>query len=148
MELSVDPVRTYTLFAPGKWIIFLVLTILTCVFAAVAVGSIIGTDPNWPPGFVAVFLMAIPCFHWFRVLSTPHRITLDVDGTATFISIIRSRQFQLREIESLRPTGNEFGFFTINFGRGKQKFLAQFTDFHDFVTRLRDANPNAIILGC
>jgi len=148
VELTDDPVRTYTLFAPGVWIIFVVLTILTCVFAAVGVGSIIGTHPNWPPGFVAVFLLGIPCFQWFRVLSTPHRITLDVDGTATFISVIRSRQFHLREVESLRPVGGEFGFFTIDFGRGKQKFLAQFTDFHDFVTRLKEASPNAIVLGC
>ncbi|MEA2336809.1 MAG: hypothetical protein QOE82_816 [Thermoanaerobaculia bacterium] len=140
--------RTYTLCAPGKWIIFVVLTIQTCAFAAVGIWAIFGSDPNSPPGFVAVFLIAIPCFLWFRVLSTPHLITLEIDGTATFVSLIRSRQFHLREIVSLRPAGNEFGFFKIDFGHGKQKFLAQFTGFHDFVRRLKEANPNAVILGC
>jgi hypothetical protein len=126
----------------------MVLALQTCVFAGIGVWSIIGKEPNSPPGVLAVFLIGIPCLLWFRVLTTPHRITLDVDGTATFISVIRSRQFHLREVESIRPTGTEFGFFKIDFGRGKQKFLGQFTDFHDFVARLRDANPNAIILGC
>lgn len=148
MELTDGVVRTYILYAPRKWIIFVILSILTCVFAAVGVGSIIGTNPNWPPGIFAVFLIGIPCFHWFRVLSTPHRITLDVDGTTTFISVIRSRQFHLREVKALRPVGGELGFFTIDFGHGKQKFLAQFTGFHDFVTRLKEANPNAVVLGC
>lgn len=140
--------RTYTLYAPGTRVLFTIVAIQTCVFAGIGVWSIIGNDSNSPPGFIAVFLFGMPCFFWFRLLSTPHRITLDVDGTATFISVIRSRQFHLREVESLRPVGGEFGFFTIDFGRGKQKFLAQFTDFHDFVTRLKEANPNAVVLGC
>jgi hypothetical protein len=126
----------------------MILAIQTCAFGALGVWAVFGSDPHSPPGLLAVFLIGIPCALWYRVLSTPHRITLDIDGKTTFISVIRSRQFHLREVEALRPVGSEFGFFTIDFGRGKQKFLAQFTGFHDFVTRLEEANPNAVILGC
>jgi hypothetical protein len=36
----------------------------------------------------------------------------------------------------------------VDYGRGKQRFLGQFTGFHEFVARLKEVNPQVILLGC
>jgi len=140
--------HTYKLYVPGKWLIFIILGLQTCVFAAMAVWGLVAPERGGPPVLLTPFFILFPALLWYQALSVPHTIVLDLDNNVSFISVLRTKRFNLSEVKSIRPRGNHFGFFVVDFGHGKQRFLGQFTGFHDFLARLKAVNVNAVLLGC
>jgi hypothetical protein len=69
------------------------------------------------------------------------------DGAIDFISMIRKVQMQATEITSIKPANGTFGFLIVT-GKKNVRLLAQFDDFHEFVSKLKQYNPSVIIRGC
>jgi hypothetical protein len=140
--------RTYNLYFPQKWLLFAVFGVCTTLFLIGGVTTAFSVGHSGPPRLLASMFIAIPGLIWYQVLIVPHAITLDIDGTVVFKAVLRSRVFNVGEVLSIKPRFNQVGYFVLDFGRGKQRFIGQFTGFHDFITRLKAANPNVEVLGC
>jgi hypothetical protein len=54
----------------------------------------------------------------------------------------------MREINSIKPYGSQFGFPQIKTNTGKIRLLKQFDGFHDFLLNLEIVNPTVEIKGC
>ena len=53
-----------------------------------------------------------------------------------------------REIESIKPYSSQFGFLIVRTSGGKIRLLNQFDGFHDFILKLKTANPAVELRGC
>lgn len=100
-----------------------------------------------PPRFVGIFWFAIIFWNGYWVLSLPHTIVVSESGQVEFIGVIRKRQTKFREIQSIKPD-NQYGFLIVKTGSGKFRILNQFDEFHDFILRLKTANPAVELRGC
>ena len=121
-------------------------------FTAAVVVIFIGStfSPNWkgPPWFFGVFLLAAIGWNVFWVLSLPHKIELYQDGTIEFVSVLKRRNVQARDIVSIKPDGTSFGFLVVRSAGSKIRLLAQFDGFHDFLARVKALNPTVELRGC
>ncbi len=133
---------------PGmKLVLFLVPAALIGGGTAVIVWSLWfhAAKAPWPIGLI---WLAVAVAYLFYFLSLPHRITLSEDGTVEFVGLLRRLSVRADEIQSIRPQGAKFGFFTVRTARGNIKILAQFDGFHDFLTRLEALHPGVELRGC
>ncbi len=103
---------------------------------------------NAPPPLVGVIWLAFVCFYLFWILALPLRITLAQDGRIEFISLLRRRLVRAEEIRSIKPHGSQIGFFLVRTDHAKIRLLAQFDNFHDFLTRLESLHPGIELRGC
>jgi hypothetical protein len=100
-----------------------------------------------PPPFFGVFWIAGMMCYLFWVFRIPHKIILHGDGLIEFISVVRQIKVQAGDVKSIKPEGATYGFLVVRAGR-KIRLLAQFDDFHDFVSNLKALNPSIVLRGC
>jgi hypothetical protein len=105
------------------------------------------TGANSPPTFIGFFWLGIVGWNLFWILRFPHEIVLQNDGTIQFKSVIRKVQMHATEIKSMKPANGTFGFLII-VGKHTVRLVAQFDNFHEFVTKLKQHNPSVITRGC
>jgi len=79
--------HTYKLYVPGKWLIFIILGLQTCVFAAMAVWGLVAPERGGPPVLLTPFFILFPALLWYQALSVqmlPERLRagfgFDVDA--------------------------------------------------------------------
>jgi hypothetical protein len=125
---------------------FVVLALGGVAFAAIGVPLLVRA-PKAPPPLFGVFFLAIICVVLLQFLSLPHRITLAPDGSVEFTSIWRRRVVRIEEIRSIKPSSH-IGFFLVRTDGANIRLLAQFDNFHDFLTRLQARNPGVELRGC
>ncbi len=143
-------VRAYHLYVQryAKISIFGMLGVFTIVGLLFIAGVLQSSNGDGPPRVAGIFWLAIVGWYWYWVLSMPHTIGVSESGDVEFISITRTRRTTLREIESIKPYSSQFGFLTVKTGSGKIRILNQFDGFHDFILRLKTANPRVELRGC
>lgn len=143
-------VQSYHLYVPrhAKILIFGMLGVFTIIGLLFLSGVLQSPKGDGPPRAVGIFWFCIVGWYWFWVLSMPHTIAVSESGSVEFISVIRRRRTTLREIESIKPYSSQFGFLIVKTGSGKIRILNQFDEFHDFVLRLKTANPGVELRGC
>jgi hypothetical protein len=100
-----------------------------------------------PPVFALVLLIGMALF-WVRQLRMPRRIILHEDGRLEFVSPVRRVVITVQDITSIKPDGSQLGFLIVRWGAGKLRLLNQFDDFHDLLSRIKQANPGVEIRGC
>ena len=115
-------------------------------FAMIGVPLLV-RSPKAPPPLFGVFFLGVICILLFNFLSLPHRITLAPDGAVEFRSILRRRVLRIEEIRSIKPSSH-LGFFLVRTDGAKIRLLAQFDNFHDFLTRLQAINQTIELRGC
>jgi len=125
---------------------FVGLALAGVAFAMIGLPLLVKT-PKAPPPLFGVFFLAVICIVLFSFLSLPHRITLAPDGAVEFISILRRRVLRAEEIRSIKPSSH-LGFFLVRTDGARIRLLAQFDNFHDFLTRLQALNPRVELRGC
>jgi hypothetical protein len=138
----------YKLFLPlgskvflfGMLFAFLGVTILMFLLPYIVSG------PDTPPAFIGFFWLLIVGWNLFLILRIPHEIVLHNDGTVEFNAVIRKVQMNAGEIASMNPANGTFGFMIIK-GKKNLRLLAQFDNFHDFISKLKQHNPSIIIRG-
>jgi hypothetical protein len=114
---------------------------------AIIVVPLLAHAPKAPPPLFGAYFLVIICIALFSILNLPHRITLAPDGALEFISILRRRVLRAEEIRSIKPSSH-LGFFLVRTDGPKIRLLAQFDNFHDFLTRLQALNPRGELRGC
>jgi hypothetical protein len=132
----------------AKILIFGMLGVFTIMGLLFFSGVLQSSNGDGPPRVVGIFWLGIIGWYWYWVLSMPHTITVSESGNVEFISVIRTRRTTLREIESIKPYSSQFGFLIVKAGSGKIRLLNQFDGFHDFILRLKSANPAVELRGC
>ena len=132
----------------AKILIFGVLGVFTIIGLLFITGLLQSSNGDWSPRVFGIFWLAIVGWYWYWVLSMPHTIGVSKAGNVEFISVIRTRRTTLREIESIKPYSSQFGFLIVKTGSGKIRLLSQFDGFHDFILRLKTANPAVELRGC
>jgi hypothetical protein len=100
-----------------------------------------------PPRLVGIVWIGIIGLYSYWVLSLPHTIIVSQSGKVEFMSVLRKRQTTLREIQSIKPD-TQYGFLIVRTSSRKIRILNQFDEFHDFLARLKAANPNVKLQGC
>ena len=128
-------------------LIFGLLAIFLIIGLLLVTGLLHSSKGDGPPRFIGVFWLGMVSWYGYLILSLPHTITVSESGQVEFISIIRKCQTSLREIESIKPA-SQFGFLVVRTATGKFGILNQFDGFHDFIVRLKTANPTVELKGC
>jgi hypothetical protein len=125
---------------------FMILAFAGGGFAIIAVPVLVQA-PKAPPPLFAVFFLAVICLSLFSILRLPHQITLAPDGAVEFRSILRRWVVRAGDIRSIKPSSH-LGFFLVRTDGARIRILAQFDNFHDFLTRLQALNPRVELRGC
>lgn len=125
---------------------FVALALAGVGFAMIGLPLLVKT-PKAPPPLFGVFFLAAICLSLFSILRLPHRITLTPDGAIEFRSILRRWVVRAGEIRSIKPSSH-LGFFLVRTDGAKIRLLAQFDDFHVFLTRLQAIHPTVELRGC
>jgi hypothetical protein len=88
---------------------------------------------------------AVVMWFWFNALfRIAYRIELDGDAVM-FKTLALRKQTRLSRIRSIR-SGNA-GYTTVRFDDGRVDLVGAFDGFHDFVTRVKQANPAVELKG-
>jgi hypothetical protein len=111
-------------------------------------GVLQSSNGDGPPRAVGILWLGIVGWYWYWILSMPHTIGVSESGNVEFIGVTRTRRTTLREIKSIKPYTAQFGFLLVKTGSGKIRILNQFDGFHDFIIRLKTANPAVELRGC
>jgi hypothetical protein len=110
--------------------------------------SILRPPQGGPPAPFLVFWLAIVGWFWFRFLRLPRRIVTHPDGRIEFIGPITRVEISARDISSIRPERGQMGFITVVHASGKVRLFNQFDGFHEFLSRLKSAQPSVEFRGC
>ncbi len=132
----------------AKIMIFGMLGVFTIVGLLFITGIFQSSNGDGPPRAVGIFWLGIVGWYWYWVLSIPHTIGVSESGNVEFISVIGTRRTTLRDIKSIKPYSSQFGFLIVKTVSGKIRLLNQFDGFHDFILRLKTANPTVELRGC
>ncbi len=125
---------------------FMFLALAGAGFAIIALRVLVHA-PKAPPPLLAVYFPALICLALFTILRLPHQITLAPDGAVEFRSILRIWVVRAGDIRSIKPSSH-LGFFLVRTDSARFRILAQFDNFHDFLTRLQALNPRVELRGC
>ena len=140
-------VQAYKLFVQPwlkAWLIF--GGIVTIVMPGVI--FFMGLRDGEPPLFVAALPLVVFAMPWYQVSSTTHTINIRTDQGIEFISLLRTRTIQPSQIKSIKPAGGQFGWLCVRHSNGKIALIQQFTGFHQFLSELREVNPQVELVGC
>ncbi len=127
------------------WVMPILLAIFGAFFFCVSVSR---PPKDGPPPAAAAIWFVVVAWYWFRVLRLPRRIVTHDDGRIEFISPIRRVEIASRDIIAIRPDRGQMGFLTVVYGSGKLRLFNQFDGFHEFLSRLKSANPSVELRGC
>jgi hypothetical protein len=148
MPSTAEPAVYKLYLSPG---LKLALGFMVLAFAgggfAIIVLPLLAHAPKAPPPLFGAFFLVIICVALFSILNLPHRITLAPDGAIEFRSILRTWVMRADEIRSIKPSSH-LGFFVVRTDGARIRLLAQFDNFHDFLTRLQVLNPRVELRGC
>ncbi len=141
-ELNIS--RLFKIMVFGMLFLFVVITIFLLI------GGIFFFEEGEGLGlFIGLFLLAIVAWNYYWVLSIPHRITFSEAGEITFISLFRSREVPVSEIESIVPDPLQFfGFLVVKTQGRKIRIMNQFDGFHDLILNIKSLNPSVEFRGC
>ncbi len=129
----------------------MMLILMLVVFGAMSIFGLIFPftfkDQSGPPAFIGVFWIIIASWNIIWVLRIPHKIILYKDDSIEFVSILRKMRTPIREIKSIKPEGPTYGFLVVT-AQKKIRIFAQFDDFHELLTKLKEINQAIILRGC
>jgi hypothetical protein len=125
---------------------FMILAFTGAGFAIIVV-PLLAHASKAPPPLFGVFFLAAICLSLFSILRLPHQITLAPDGAIEFRSILRTWVVWAMDIRSIKPSSH-LGFFLVRTDGARIRLLAQFDNFHEFLTRLQALNPRVELRGC
>jgi hypothetical protein len=128
-------------------LIFGLLAIFLIIGLLMVTGLVHSSKGDGPLRFVGVIWLGMVIWYGYLILSLTHTIIVSEIGQVELISIIRKSQTSLCEIESIKPA-SQFGFLVVRTTTGKFRILNQFDGFHDFIVRLKTANPTVELKGC
>jgi hypothetical protein len=130
-----------------KLLFFVMAALFTLIALLMITGLLQSAKGDGPPRMLGLFFLGMVGLYSYWILSLPHTIVVSESGQVGFISAIRNRQTTLCEIRSIKPD-SQFGFLIVKTSGRKIRIINQFDEFHDFILRLKTANPSVELRGC
>jgi hypothetical protein len=93
--------------------------------------------------FLVVWLAILGFFWYVMLYRLAHEIRLG-NGTATFRGLVRHSKVPVQRISRLQVRGNVL---TVRWERGRVDLLFPIDGLHDFVKRVKAANPTVELVG-
>jgi hypothetical protein len=126
------------------------------MFAAFVIAGVVGIivaalgmfGSGGPPAWVFIIVLVFGLFNAYMWLRIPFEIKILDDATIEFRSLLRNRTVSPAEIKSVRAKRYGIGFVDVAYGTGTIHLLSQMDGFHEFVSTIKAANPDARIEGC
>jgi hypothetical protein len=129
------------------WVVVIGVAIVTGVgTVALFLATAGGTNP--PPAWLTVAFVFASSVVWYGVL-TLFAIEIAVspnDGRVAFRSIAKERQTNLAEITAISLGGGPRSPVTVRY-RGGTARVPMYLDWNDFISRVRERNPDVEISG-
>jgi hypothetical protein len=129
---------TYRISGITPYLMFAALLLFTA-FVPITLVKFVQTG-EW---FYLAWVAALGWF-WFNALRTAYRIEVEGDAV-TFRTLGGRKLTTLSRVHSIRSTNA--GHTTVRFEGGRVDLLGGFDGFHDFVARVKQANPSVELKG-
>jgi hypothetical protein len=99
------------------------------------------------PGLpLAVSLCAATAWNWYVLLTMPYEIRFESSDRIRFTALARTTALNVISLRSIRPLGGG-GIYVLRHEGGKIWLIAQFTGFHEVITRIRAVHPDMEVHG-
>jgi hypothetical protein len=122
-----------------------VFLVLVSIFLFAAAWWDLGENTRWFAGFAPLVLLVL---FFSQHALTPNRIRWQTNGVVDFVSWLRTRSIPIEDFVSVKPDNGQFGALRIKHRRGSLHLSPHFDGFHEFVARVKAANPNVELRGC
>lgn len=144
------PAAEYRLYL--SWQMKLLIVVPGIVLLAVSIGFFVasawGVGQNAPPWFIGFLPLFGLLIFFLQVALHPYRIVWREMGTVDFVSWARTRSIRPEDFVSIIPDSMQLAQLRIKHRGGSFRLLPQFDGFHEFLTRLKAANPSIELRGC
>jgi hypothetical protein len=123
------------------------------IMSLVGVGLIVAATLNrlgGTPVPVLLLWLAAVGWNWFVLLGIPYEIRFESADRVSFKALARTATVNASEIQSIKPYGGGFGsgpLFILRHDGGKIRLVAQFTGFHEVISRIKAAHPGIEVIG-
>lgn len=136
--------RIYTLYlTPYSRLSIAFAAVFPILFAILILSGLFGPSvPDAPPRVVGLVLIPIAASVWYPILYFPRRIVVTGDARIEFVSHLRRRQIDARDIRSIAPHPYALGILVLRHQSGKIWLINQFDGFHEFLTLVKSKNPS------
>lgn len=135
-----------------NWTLVVMLWVMPVMLSAVGAPllyfAVLHPSTGGPPPIFVLFWFALVAWVWFKTLRWPRRIVIHDDGRIEFINALGTVAIALQDIVAIRPDPGQLGVLTLVHASGKLQLLNQFDGFHEFLSRLKKANPSVELRGC
>lgn len=144
-----DVPRSYRIYhTVGSRVVMILPTAMFLLFLLVWVALLTCRPTGSAEGITSIGVVTaftgIMAYRWLRFTTV---IDWHGDGTISFRAPLRTFRIPLAEIQSIRPT-HTLGLPELHCRGKKLHLFSQLGEFHEFIHRLRKANPEMIIQGC
>ena len=127
-----------------RFLVFGVMTLLSVTGVILIWSSFRGAGPPLP---VLVLWCAVLVWNWHVVLGIPYEIRFEPAEQVSFVALGRTSTVAVADLRSIKPVGGGGGFYVLRHSAGKIRLVAQFTGFHEVISRIRTANPTFETIG-
>jgi hypothetical protein len=110
----------------------------------VAVRSSAAELPGLP---MAVLFCAAMAWNWYVLLTMPYEIRFESADRIIFRALARTTTVNVESLRSIKPLAGGGGIYVVRHDNGKIRLLAQFTGFHEVVTRIKAVHPGVEVVG-
>jgi len=145
-----QPATEYRLYL--SWVIRLMMYLPGIIFVPISVflftASFWNVGRNPPPWFVGLFPLFGIAAIYLQLALIPYRIRWREDGAIDFVAWARTRTVRLEDLVSIKPDTSQVGFLRFKHRKGSFRLFPQFDGFHEFLTRVKTANPGIEMRGC
>jgi hypothetical protein len=130
-------------------IVFGTMGIMSIVGVGLIVAAALNRLGGMPVPFLLFWLAALG-WNWYVLVGIPYEIRFEPGDRLSFKSLARTATLNASEIKSIKPYGGGFGsgpLFILRHDGGKIRLVAQFTGFHEVVSRIKTAHPGIEVIG-
>jgi len=125
---------------------FALLLLLTLGGAAILLLTFLHDGPG-PPWWFALAWLVILAYNWYAFGRLPYAIRWEEGGAIEFHRFLGTTRVNPQDIVSISGMFIWAGFLRLKHRGGVIYLFAQTTGMHEFITRLRAANPAVRVTG-
>jgi hypothetical protein len=124
------------------------LAFMTLLGLVLVLNVVLRGGDRGPQSVVLVLWLGVLAWVWYAYLRIPYAIHWPEDGTIEITSPLRRLTLAPRDIVSLKGMFLSPGFLKLRHTGGKIILLAQMDGLHEFIIRVKAANPQVEVGAC
>ena len=123
-----------------------VMAMLSLFGIGMIVWAVRGMLEGPPLPFLVLWCAAL-AWNWYVFLGLPHEIRFESADRVSFVALARTATLRVTDIDSIKPYWAGGGLYVLRHTGGTIRLLAQFTGFHEVISRIKAANPRFETVG-